>query len=143
MGLTAMKAGQAAKRQGSKPFEAFHLELLKASHERRKKMSDPTAITDVANSSGLDIVRFQKDLADRQIVEELGESHTRAVEDHGVFGVPTFVFPNGASAYLKMFRPSEDKAVQVFESLRTVMEDWKNLGEIKRPQPPWPKGAFT
>ena len=108
-----------------------------------RKMSDPTAILDVAKGSGLDLARFQKDMADQQIIEELGESHTRAVQDYGVFGVPTFVFPNGASAYLKMFRPSEDKAVQVFESLRTVIEDWKNLGEIKRPQPPWPKGAFT
>ena len=141
--LTAMRAGQAALRQGSQAFEAFQLALLKARHEERKDLEDQALIMETARASGLDMARFQEDLADESTLQELGRSHTQAVEEYGVFGVPTFVFPNGASAFLKTYRPPDEEAVETFDTLNRVMGNLKFLGEIKRPQPPWPKGVFA
>jgi predicted DsbA family dithiol-disulfide isomerase len=143
LGLLAMRAGEAARRQGSQAFEAFQLTLLKARHEDRKDLSNPEAIMDAAQASGLDMARFREDLADESILQDLGESHTRSVEEYGVFGVPTFIFPNGASAFLKAYQPPEEEAVEMFEALKNVMDKWKLVGEMKRPQPPWPRGVFA
>lgn len=143
IGILAMKAGQAASRQGAQAFEAFHLALLRARHEDRVDLSDPKVITDTAEASGLDMARFQEDLADEDIRQELGDSHTHAVEELGVFGVPTFVFPDGAAAYLKTYQPPGEDSVEVFDSLVNVIGKWDYIGEVKRPQPPWPKGVFS
>ena len=143
LGLLAMRAGEAAKRQGYKAFEAFQLILLKARHEQRKDLSDSSVIMDAVKMGGLDVERFQQDLADEGILQELGESHTRAVEEHGVFGVPTFVARNGASAFLKTYVPPDEEALEAFETITKLLSNLKYLGEMKRPQPPWPKGVFT
>ena len=143
LGLLAMRAGEAARRQGNKAFEGFQLALLKARHEDRKDLSDPEVVMDAARSSGLDVARFREDLADKSILQDLGESHTRGVEEYGVFGVPTFVFPDGTSTFLKTYPPPEDEAVEMFETFVSFMGKWKHVGEVKRPQPPWPKGVFA
>jgi predicted DsbA family dithiol-disulfide isomerase len=143
LGLLAMTAGEAARRQGREAFDAFQVALLKARHEDRKDLADRDVILDAARTAGLDMARFREDLEDKSILREMGKSHTEAVEEYGVFGVPTFIFPNGASAFIKAYVPPEDEAVQMFEDLAGVMGKWKYIGEMKRPQPPWPKGVFT
>ncbi len=143
LGLLALTAGEAAKRQGRQAFEAFQLALLKARHEDRKDLSDRSVIMEAAKAGGLDMDRFNEDLADKSIPEDLGKSHNRAVEDHGVFGVPTFVFSDGTSAFLKTYPPPDEDAAETFEALHGVITKMKYLGEVKRPQPPWPKGVFA
>ena len=143
LGLLAMRAAEAARRQGTKLFEAFQLALLKARHEDRKDLSNPEVVTSAAESSGLDMAKFRSDLEDKSIIQDLGKSHTEAVEEHGVFGVPTFIFPDGTSAFLKTYQPPEEDAAEMFENLVNVMGKWKLIGEVKRPQPPWPKGVFA
>ena len=142
LGLLSMRAGEAAQRQGSKAFEAFQLALLKARHEDRKDLTSEEVIMEAAKVSKLDIAKCREDLADKSILRDLGESHTKAVEEYGVFGVPTFILPNGASAFLKTYQPPEGEAVEMFEELYSMMSERKYIGEIKRPQPPWPKGLF-
>ena len=82
--------------------------------------------------------RFAEDLADPDVLREIGESHTEAVEVHGAFGVPLYVFPNGNSAFVKMFIPSDDESGPIYDNLVEMMADHKHVGEIKRPSPPWP-----
>ena len=143
LGLQAFAAAEAAARQGVGPFEAFQLAMLRARHEDRKDLSDESVIIEAAESSGLDMARFREDMKDPVILPETGKSHIEAVEEHGVFGVPTFVFPDGASAFIKAYVPPDEDAVGMFEDLTDVMGKWKFIGEVKRPQPPWPKGVFA
>ena len=140
--LLAHRAGLAAKRQGNEAFEAFFMALLRARHEEKKDLTDPAVIEGAALVSGLDLGRFREDLADPDLLREIGESHTRAVEEVGAFGVPTFVFPGGKAAFLKMFIPPEDRMVEVLDSLVKVMGEFEHVGEVKRPQPPWPHGVL-
>jgi protein-disulfide isomerase-like protein with CxxC motif len=117
--------------------------LLKARHEERKDLDDQDLLKSLAAGAGLDIPQFEKDLADRSILDEIAASHKEAVEERGVFGTPTFVFENGASAFLKMIRPrTPEEAEEAFDSVVRVMQSNITVGEIKRPQPPWPKGVF-
>ena len=140
--LLALRAGLAARRQGPEAFDAFFMALLTARHRDKKDLMDPTVVSGAAVAAGLDMPRFQRDLADPELLREVGASHTRAVEEHGVFGVPTLVFPSGHAAFLKMFVPPAAESVAVFDSLLPVIGGIKYVGEIKRPQPPWPKGVL-
>ena len=142
--LLALRAGEAARRQGDEVFKVFFMNMLKARHEDRRNLEEEETVLDVAEASGLDMARFREDLADGELYEIVGASHTKAVEEHGAFGVPTFVFPNGSSTFLKSYAPpTNEEAVEMYDSLWKVMENWKYVGEMKRPQPPWPQGVFS
>jgi len=138
----AHRSGLSAKRQGKDAFESFFIILLKARHEEKKDLTDPAVMEEAATKAGLDMARFREDLADPDLLRELGESHTRAVEEFGAFGVPTFVFSSGKTAFLKMFIPPEEQSEEMYESLVKVMGEFGHVGELKRPSPPWPHSVI-
>ena len=140
--LLAHRAGLAAKRQGRQAFESFFMSLLKARHEDKKDLDDPAVIDEALAVSGIDAGRFREDMLDRELLKELGESHTKAVEEYGAFGVPTYVFPSGQAAFIKMFIPPAEESAEVYDSLMKMAGDLKHVGEVKRPQPPWPHGVI-
>ena len=140
--LLSLRAGEAAKLQGPEAFQRFHLALLIARHGGgRVSLRDPEPLIAVARDVGLDVQRFESDLADRGLLCMIARDHTEAVEKHGIFGTPTFVFENGGSAYLKTFIPPAQDSVEFFDHFVALVADRSYVGEIKRPQPPWPKGA--
>ena len=141
--LWGLRAGTAAKRQGEEALRRYMPLLLKARHEERKELGDKELLKELAAQAGLDVAQFEKDLEDRSTLDEIAASHKEAVEQRGVFGTPTFVFENGASAFLKIIRPrTPEEAEKAFDSVVNVMESEIFVGELKRPQPPWPKGVF-
>ena len=137
-GILALRAGMAAKRQGEVLFSDFHLALVKARHEERKDLTDLAVILSTAKSAGLDVGRLQQDMKNPNITQEIADSYAIATERFGVFGTPTFVGNGGSSFFLKMLMPSPDESVELYEDITRLMLRWFNVGEIKRPQPPWP-----
>ena len=138
-----LRAGVAAGRQGDDALRRFMPLLLKARHDARENLGDMAVLTRVAAEAGLDVERFERDVKDRSSLEEVAASHESAVEQHGVFGTPTFVFENGTSTFLKLIRPdTPEQADAAFDHVLGLMEANAYVGEIKRPQPPWPKGVF-
>ena len=140
--LLAHRAGLAAKRQGDEAFKGFFMALLRLRHEDKKDLTAPAVMQEAAENAGIDYARLTEDIADPVLLDDLAESHTKAVEEVGAFGVPTFVFPSGKSAFLKMFIPPDEQAVEIYESLFKTMSEFAHVGEIKRPQPPWPHGVI-
>ena len=137
-GRLAFVAAEAARRQDG--FEAFRMPLLLARHRDRLDIDEAEVVERVAVDSGLDLERFRKDLADPGILEPLALDHRRAVAEYGVFGTPTFVFPGGESAYVRLSEPVEGQdAAQVFERLLSVGADEPRILEIKRPRKPTPE----
>ncbi|HAC46161.1 MAG TPA: hypothetical protein DCF65_08845, partial [Chloroflexi bacterium] len=115
-GRLAFKAAEAARRQDR--FDPFHANLLGARHQDRLDIDDAKVVEQVAEESGLDLERFRHDLDDPAILDALARDHKNAVATHGVFGTPTFVFPNGASAYIRLAEaPTGAGALQLFDSL--------------------------
>jgi predicted DsbA family dithiol-disulfide isomerase len=136
-GLLALKAGEAAKKQGPEKFEKFHVALLNARHMQRKAIDKIEILTDVAKDAGLDIDKFLEDINDPQALKTIAADYTEASETYGVFGVPTMSTDSGASAFVKMMPPPEsDKAKDVFQSVLGLVDGVPNLQEIKRPTPP-------
>ena len=139
-----LRAGVGRRTAGRRRAAALHA----AAAGRRgttgaRTSADMAVLTRVAGEAGLDVERFERDVRDRSSLEEVAASHEAAVEEHGVFGTPTFVFENGTSTFLKLIRPdTPEQADAAFDHVLGLMEANAYVGEIKRPQPPWPKGVF-
>ena len=140
--LLAHLAGLAAKRQGAEAFKSFFMALLRSRHEEKNDLLEPDVIYAAAEKAGIDVSRLREDVADPELLKELAVSHTKAVEEVGAFGVPTFVFPGGNSAFLKLFVPPDEQAAEMYEGLFKTMSEFAYVGEIKRPQPPWPSDVI-
>lgn len=136
-GRLAFQAAEAAKQQGKAAFERFHMALLEARHEHAKKIFLRETILDAAREAGLDLTRFEADLANPALLAKLAEDHTDAVEQYGVFGTPTLVFANGRAAYLKMkpAAPAEE-SLAVWSDLAQTIVHRPYIEEVKRPVPP-------
>jgi predicted DsbA family dithiol-disulfide isomerase len=140
-GLHAFWAAEAARKQGGNAFDSFHIALLRAKHEQQRDIADVNTLIEVADSVTLDIPRFQKDLANRQLLARLAQDHSFAVDTLGVFGTPTLVFPESQAVFLKMASPpSPEVSLSVFTEVRHFAEERTNIREIKRPSPPNPEG---
>jgi predicted DsbA family dithiol-disulfide isomerase len=136
-GRLAFKAAEAARHQAR--FEDFHMALLLARHRDRLDIDQVEVVERVAVDSGLDVERFRKDVSDPTILESLARDHQQAVSEHGVFGTPTFVFPGGASAYVRLAEaPEGADAVRMFDRLVSIAAREPSILEIKRPRKPSP-----
>ena len=140
--LLGQMAAEAARRQGTELYDKFHLALLTARHggDGRIALNEEEPLVELAQQVGLDAAKFREDLRDPDLRTTIGADHEEAVSQ-GIFGTPTFVFENGNTAFIKAFIPPQDDAVSEFEHFIALMNHRSYIGEIKRPQPPWPKGA--
>ena len=118
-------------------FDRFHNALLRAKHEDGKDHGRRQTLLDVAGSVGLDVERFERDLSDRSGLPLIGVDYEEARDRYGVFGTPTFLFPNGEAAYLKLKPvPPEAETMALFEDFVRAGRDRPYLLEVKRPQRP-------
>ena len=143
--LLASVAGEAARRQGDDAaFDRFHLALLTARHAGdRIPLNQDEPLIKIAEEAGLDAERFAKDLNDPELLAAVVADHEAATAaDMSIFGTPTFLFENGHTAYMKTFIPPQEEAVEVFDSFVSLFGGRTYVGEVKSPQPPWPKGAL-
>ena len=141
--LMSQVAAEAARRQGPEAHQKFHLALLTARHggDGRIALNEEEPLIELAEKVGLDGGRLREDMKDPELKKIVGRDHEAATEE-GIFGTPTFVFEDGGSAYIKTFIPPVEDAVAEFEHFMAIASDRPYIGEIKRPQPPWPKGAM-
>jgi predicted DsbA family dithiol-disulfide isomerase len=136
-GRLAFKGAAAARRQGR--FDEFHMPMLLARHRDRLDIDQVEVVERVAVDSGLDLDQFRRDMADPHILDALARDHRQAVAEHGIFGTPTFVFQDGAAAYVRLSEPTGTAdALRVFDALVEVAADEPGILEIKRPHKPSP-----
>jgi predicted DsbA family dithiol-disulfide isomerase len=134
-GRLAFAAAEAARRQGR--FDNVHMALLRARHRDRQSLDDAAVIEKVAHESGLDVERFRSDLADPAILQTLASDHQEGRGKHGVFGTPTFVFTNGAAAYVRLAQqPLNGDAVRILDEIVAIAAGEPSILEIKRPVKP-------
>jgi predicted DsbA family dithiol-disulfide isomerase len=136
-GRLAFQAAEAARRQSR--FDDLHMPLLHARHRDRLDIDQIEVVERVAVEAGLDLERFRKDVADPTILESLARDHQDAVREHGVFGTPTLVFPEGPAAYIRLAEnPDPAESLRVFGRLLAVAAAEPSILEIKRPRKPTP-----
>jgi predicted DsbA family dithiol-disulfide isomerase len=133
-GRDSMHAAIAARLQGPEAFNRFRRELLALKHESGLDHGLRSTQEEAARRAELDLSRFAADLDDRTLLSQIRDDYQHARTEHSVFGTPTFVFPNGQAAYIKLLPPppAED-AVALWQDFARSVRDRPYLREIKRP----------
>jgi predicted DsbA family dithiol-disulfide isomerase len=132
--LPAFWALAAAQRQGSAAFDAVRRALFDARHGDGLDLVDLAGIRAVVSGCGLDMARYDADIADRAVLDQLRVDHEVAVAHYRAFGVPTICFDDQHAIYLKLaLVPPDDDAWPFFEELRRSITGRPWLSEIKRP----------
>jgi predicted DsbA family dithiol-disulfide isomerase len=122
--------------QGEK-FERFHQLVFQTRHVDYTANGERPTIHQIAEEAGLDMEQFHRDFADRSLLSRIGEDYEHARERLGVFGVPTLVFENDESAYVKMLpKPPAEETLAVWEDLHRTIANRPYIFEVKRPTPP-------
>jgi predicted DsbA family dithiol-disulfide isomerase len=131
-GLPAFLAATAARAQGEEAGDRFRLALQRARHEDQLAVDQHTTHRLAAERAGLDVARFEQALKETDFTT-LAEEHADAVR-RGVFGVPTLVWPEGRSYYLKITElVPADRAVSLYDAIETVHR-FGEVIEIKTPE---------
>jgi predicted DsbA family dithiol-disulfide isomerase len=131
-GLPAFLAATAARAQGEEAGNRFRLALQRARHEDNLPLDERTTHRLVAERAKLDVARWELDLQTADF-GTLAAEHTEAVR-RGVFGVPTLIWPEGRSYYVKItdLIPA-DRAVALYDAIETVHR-FGEVVEIKTPE---------
>ena len=131
-GLPAFLAATAARVQGSEEGDRFRIALQRARHQDHLSVDEHVTHRLVAERAGLDIARWEDELG-RTDFSTLAREHQEAVQ-RGVFGVPTLVWPEGRSYYVKITEliPAE-RAVALYDAIETVHR-FGEVIEIKTPE---------
>jgi protein-disulfide isomerase len=110
---------------------------LTLKHEEGQDHGKRSTVDEAASRAGLDLTRFAADLDDSGLLVEIKNDYIAGREGLGVFGTPTFVFPNGQSAYLRILPPPPaEEAIPLWQDFVREVRDRPFLHEIKRPRPP-------
>jgi hypothetical protein len=65
------------------------------------------------------------------------EHYETGVQEHGVFGTPTFVFPTGDAVYLQVLpAPTAEEAVPLWREFAATAVGRPNYREFKRTRRP-------
>jgi protein-disulfide isomerase-like protein with CxxC motif len=131
-GVLALEWGLAVRDEFPEAFYDAHLALFSARHDQGQDLNDPEVVRAAVASAGLDPDEVAKVVAGGQPIKTLAAEHTAAVEQHRVFGVPTFVL-DGRAVFIRLMRrktePAEARAT--LDRLLEVMTDWPELNELK------------
>jgi predicted DsbA family dithiol-disulfide isomerase len=135
-GWEGFRAAVAALNQGDDAFERFHFGWFAALHDTPMGVKRPT-VFEVAAKVGLDVEQFERDFSNPELWARVAEDYEHGREQFGVFGTPTIVFPNGASAYVQTRpAPPAGEALDVWKDFVELVADRPYIKEIKRPIKP-------
>jgi protein-disulfide isomerase-like protein with CxxC motif len=125
-GVTALCWGIAVRDEFPDKFLDFHLAVFSARHEQGAKIAKDEVLAEIATSVGLDADAVAAEVASGRPLKTLGQSHSEAVKNHAIFGVPTFVVDDQAVFVRLMERGRPDDIDRVLDLL-----EWPELNEFK------------
>ena len=132
-GLLAMEAGIAVRDRWPEVFPAVQRALFAARHDEGRDIREEDVISDVLAAHGADADEVLREIAGGQPLKAFRTEHERAVADHHVFGVPTFIADGQAVFVRVMDRPKGDaeRARTTIEHILDLLTGWPELNEFK------------
>lgn len=112
-------------------FPDFHRRLFDARHDHGVDINDEAVLATVAGGARLDAADVADIVSSGVPAKTLRDEHTALVDDHAVFGVPTFIAGDEAVFVRFMERNRPDDLARVVD-----MIGWANVNEFKRTRIP-------
>ena len=131
-GVLALQWGLAVRDELPERFPDVHLALFAARHDQGRDLNDPEVLAAAVASAGVDPDEVARVVAEGRPAKALAADHTWGVEEHRVFGVPTFVTDRRAVFVRLMGRPDTPAAARAtLDRVLAMVEDWPDLNEFK------------
>ncbi|MBW3537346.1 MAG: DsbA family protein [Actinobacteria bacterium] len=129
--LLGLAAGVTVRDHHPDRFAAFHKAMFSARHDEARDIRAESVVRAVLGDQGLDadgvVDKFDESVA------KIRDEHMGAVEEHQMFGVPTFVIGDRAVFVRLMDRagPDPQASAQAIEGVLRTVEGMPNLNEYK------------
>jgi 2-hydroxychromene-2-carboxylate isomerase len=130
-GTTAMLYGIAVRDSFPDHFLDAHLALFAARHDHGKRLGHEDVVREAIASVGLDVDAVAEVALSGGPIKTLAAEHEEMLQEHAVFGVPTFVEDDQAVFIRFMERGRVDDLMRSLDLL-----DWSRLNEFKRTKLP-------
>jgi hypothetical protein len=133
-GILALRVGLVVRDRYPERFLDVHDALFAARHDQGRDLKDPDVLREVVRSAGLDDDDVLAQALDEQTGKQLRAEHEAGVDDHGVWGVPTFI-AGGRAVFVRVLdRPEGDGALgrRRIDHVLDLVEDEPMLHEFKQ-----------
>ncbi len=130
-GVRALVWSLAVRDSFPERFLSFHSAMFAARHDHAIDIGGDDAVKEVAETVGLDVDAVAAVVASGVPQKGLKTEHLGLVEDHAVFGVPTFIAGDEAVFVRLMDRHNVHDIERI-----TDMLTWTNVNEFKRTRIP-------
>jgi protein-disulfide isomerase-like protein with CxxC motif len=130
-GVSALLWGIAARDSFPDKFLDWHIAAFSARHDDGAKIAKDEVLAEIATSVGLDPAAIEAEVATGRPLKILAQSHTDAVKNLAVFGVPTFIVDDRAVFVRLMDRGNPEDVDKVLDLL-----EWTDLNEFKHTSVP-------
>ncbi len=131
--LTAIEAGIVVRERYPERFLDVHLALFTARHDAGKDLRDNAVVGDVLRENGVEADEVFAAIGEGWPRQAFRKAHEAAVNDHQVFGVPTFICGE-ASAFVRiMTRPKGDYGLarSTIENVLELLVGHPEINEFK------------
>lgn len=131
-GVLALQWGLAVRDQFPDAFHDVHVALFAIRHKHGRDLNDVAEIRAAVASAGLDPDEVEKVVAGGGPLRALRDDHTRNVQEHKVWGVPTFITADRAVFVRYMERPADGAAARQTVDRTLDVIGWTQLNEFKQ-----------
>lgn len=130
-GLLALEVGVAVRDTQPERFLDAHQALFELRHGRGGNLRDEAQLRRALAEVGVDVDAAFAEVATGVPRKTVQEAHERAVADHDVWGVPTFIAGDSAVFVRLMDRPVD--AADATRSIERIVDllSWTSLNEFK------------
>ena len=114
-------------------FLDAHIALFTARHDEGRDIREADVVAAVLADVGVDADHVMAEVGGGGPADVLRKEHEAAVNEHRVFGVPTFIVGDRAAFVRLMDRPAGDvaRATRAIEDTLRLLTDWPELNEFK------------
>jgi 2-hydroxychromene-2-carboxylate isomerase len=134
-GIVALQAGVIVRDSAPDKFYAVHRDLFAARHDHGLKLNEEDVVRDVLVRHGIDADEVFAAIAEGTALKQIRTEHEAAVEQHNVWGVPTFISGDEAVFVRLMDRAraasDADKSRRSVERVVELLDGWPELNEFK------------
>jgi hypothetical protein len=132
-GLLANLAGIVVRDHYPEHFPAAHRALFSARHDQSLDLRERSVVAKVLEQAELDAGAVLAEVDEGWPLIALKAEHTSAVEEHSVFGVPTFIQGDRAVFVRLLDRPGDDaaRATTTIDRILDLLGTWPELNEFK------------
>lgn len=133
-GVLALQVGIAVRDRHPDRFLDVHEQLFAARHDRGEDLKDRGVVAAALERAGLAAEDLLTAVDAGELLRQLQAEHERAVQDHDVWGVPTFITARRAVFVRLLDRPGEDAplATQRITQVVDLVDAALELHEFKQ-----------